>query len=374
MAAMRGVLIGCGAIAREHLTALKELNVDVPAICDLSPARAEATAQRFGVEKWYTDYRTMLAENSPDLVHITTPPSSHFQIAHDCLSMGLNVMSEKPITIDYEDFSVLKRLAIKNRCVLMENQNARFNSSIQQISNLVKSGMLGDVLDVQILFSINVLASGSPYADRDAPHFALALRGGVIGDFLTHIACLAHMFMGSVVDLRTVWAKRAAQSPLPADEFRAILHSELATGYVGFSGNGELNGEWVRVLGTRMHAETNLLEPPRLILRRVRSGEPALMSVIDGLVETRDVFRGTLASFWRKLGGTGSYDGFSELIGRVYQCLQTGQPQPVSLDEIDEIARLVDRFTRPSLQLGELPLLAGGRECGRNNSNFGASG
>jgi predicted dehydrogenase len=47
MGNLRGVLIGCGAIAREHLTALAELkNVEVAAVCDLSAAKAEATTSR----------------------------------------------------------------------------------------------------------------------------------------------------------------------------------------------------------------------------------------------------------------------------------------------------------------------------------------
>ena len=47
-----GVIIGCGTIAREHLAAVSELeNVRVAAVCDLSAARAEATAERFGVRE-----------------------------------------------------------------------------------------------------------------------------------------------------------------------------------------------------------------------------------------------------------------------------------------------------------------------------------
>jgi len=38
---------------------------------------------------------------------------------------------------------------------------------------------LGDILDVQIYFSLNIMGPGSPYIDRNAPHFGLALRGGL---------------------------------------------------------------------------------------------------------------------------------------------------------------------------------------------------
>ena len=126
---LRSVLIGCGAIAREHLATLKELqNAEVIAVCDLSAARAEATAERFGVGKWYTDYEALLRASQPDVVHITTSPSAHFAIAKRCLAAGLNVICEKPITVQYSEFLVLKQLATENRCMLIENQNLRFHS------------------------------------------------------------------------------------------------------------------------------------------------------------------------------------------------------------------------------------------------------
>lgn len=134
MEAIKSVVIGCGAIAREHLAALAELkNVEVAAVCDISAAKAEATAERFGIAKWYTDYEKLIADLRPDMVHITTPPSTHFSIAKTCLDAGLNVFCEKPITVDYQDFVELKQLAVKNDCVLIENHSIVFQSSVQQI-------------------------------------------------------------------------------------------------------------------------------------------------------------------------------------------------------------------------------------------------
>jgi predicted dehydrogenase len=262
----------------------------------------------------------------------------------------LNVICEKPITIDYSEFSILKDLAKKSRCMLLENQQLRFHSSVLRIRDLISSGELGEVLDVQIFVAVNG-GAGSPYADRNAPHFSLSLRGGMVGDFLPHIAYLMHIFVGSVVDLRTIWTKRLVDSPLPADEFRAILKGEHATGHVTFSGNAQPGGFWLSVVGTRMRAEANLFELPRLTIRRFRSGEPALMSLVDGIVESRDGLTGTIASFWKKLGGVGSYDGLTEMMARTYQAVEMKEPQPISVEEIDEVARLVNRFTEPEFKL-----------------------
>jgi predicted dehydrogenase len=352
MGRLKSVVIGCGTISREHLAALSELeNVEVAAVCDLSAARAEATAERFGIAKWYSSYQEPLADIRPDLVHITTPPASHFSIAKTCLAAGMNVFCEKPITINYEEFCLLKQLATENHCTLLENQNYRFHSSIQRIHGLLNSGTLGDLIDVQIFLSLNILAPGSPYVDQNVPYFGMGLRGGVIGDFLTHLACLAYIFIGPVIDLRTIWTKHTRDSTLPADEFRAFLKGERATAHVAFSGNAQPDGFWIRVIGTRMQAEANLFEPPRLTLRRLRSGEPALMKLIDGFAEARDVMNGSIAAFWRKLGGVSSYDGLKELIDRIYRTLEKQEPPPIPLKEIDDVACLVDRFTKAELKL-----------------------
>ena len=352
MKKLKGAIIGCGAIAREHLTAVAQLkDVEIAAVCDISAARAEAAAERFDVPMFYTNYEELILEVSPDLVHITTPPSSHFLIAQRCLAAGLNVLCEKPITVEYSDFGSLKKLAIDNNCMLMENQQNRFHSSIRRIQHLFETGRLGDLLEIQIFLSLNLFAAGSPYVDRNVPHFGLGLRGGVIGDFLPHIAYLAYMFTGSAIEVRTIWEKRFDTSPLPADEFRGFIKGERATAYVSFSGNAQPDGFVVRVVGTKMRIETNLYEPPRLTVRQSRPGEPALMSLLDGIAESRDVFRGTVAGFWRKLGGKSSYDGLLELFSRTYRALEQHEPQPVPLDEIDAVARLVDRLSAQDLKL-----------------------
>ncbi len=101
-------------------------------MCDLSAARAESTAERFGIAKWYTDHAKMLSETKPDLVHITTPPSSHYPLAKHSLESGFNVLCEKPITIEYSQFVELKRIAREKQVMLIENQNFRHHSAVRK--------------------------------------------------------------------------------------------------------------------------------------------------------------------------------------------------------------------------------------------------
>ncbi|TPQ30233.1 gfo/Idh/MocA family oxidoreductase, partial [Bradyrhizobium guangdongense] len=200
MRKLSGVIVGCGLIAREHLIALSgNDDVRIAAVCDVSAVKAEATADRFCIERYYTDLDAMLSDVRPDLVHITTPPSAHFAIAKRCLEQGLNVLCEKPLTMNYTDFLVLKDLANERRCVLMESQNYRYHSSVARIEQLISAGALGDVLDVNVSIFANLYGPASPYLDQNVPHFSLALKGGPIGVYLPHLAYMAEMFAGAAV-------------------------------------------------------------------------------------------------------------------------------------------------------------------------------
>ena len=66
--------------------------------------------------------------------------------------------------------------------------------------------------------------------------------------------------------------------------------------------------------------------------------------MIDGISEARQVLFGSLTGLTRKLGGTSSYDGLKEMISKTYRAIELREPQPIPLNEIDEIVQLVDRF------------------------------
>lgn len=352
MTKLKSIIIGCGAIARVHLAALADLdNVEVVGVCDISAVKARAIAERFGISRWHTNYSQFLSDVQPDLVHITASPSAHFPIAKTCLGAGLNVLCEKPVTHDYAEFCQLRDLAARNHCMLVEVQNFRYHSSIQRLKHLVESGMVGDVVELQINLVQNLYEKGSAYVDGNLPHHALMLRGGIIGDFLPHVAYLTRLFIGPVTDLRTIWMKVASPSPLPVDEFRCLMKGAGATAFVEFSANSQPNGFWVRLHGTKMCAEVDLFQPPRMTIRRVRRGEPALMTLIDGIVEARDVAKGAFAGFWRKLGGKSRYDGFPELISKIYHAIEMKEEQPISLDELADTVRLVEQFTAGDFEI-----------------------
>src|SRR6202795_5006526 len=231
---MKAALIGAGQIARQHLACLKTLpGIELAAICDLSPATAEAAAERYGIPAWFTDHRAMLEKARPDVVHVTTPPTSHFRLAMDSLAAGAHVVVEKPLTSNFEELETLVRRAKEAGRHLIEDYNYVFNHAPPEILQRIESGQFGAVPHVEVLFCLDILGPGG-FADPNSPHPALTLAGGAIADFLPHLASLAHLFVGPHRNAQAVWAKRKL-SLLPFDEFRAVVDGERGTAALGFS-------------------------------------------------------------------------------------------------------------------------------------------
>src|SRR5262249_32100197 len=138
---VKTALIGAGQIARQHLSCLKALpGVELASICDLSPATAEAAAPRYGLPALVTDHRPMLEKTRPDVVHVTTPPTSHFKLAMDSFDAGAHVIVEKPVTATFEELEALVRRAKDAGRHLIEDHNYVFNRAPQEILRRIGAG------------------------------------------------------------------------------------------------------------------------------------------------------------------------------------------------------------------------------------------
>ena len=145
---MRAAVIGAGFIARQHLACLRALpGVQTVGVCDLSPSLAESAAERFGIAEWYTNHRRMLDEARPDVVHIATPPGSHYALAIDSLEAGAHVIVEKPATVRYEELTHLIELARRKGRMLLEDCLEEFETvvSVRLVRSVKKDDRLFDL-------------------------------------------------------------------------------------------------------------------------------------------------------------------------------------------------------------------------------------
>jgi predicted dehydrogenase len=337
---VKAALIGAGQIARQHLACLTSLpSVELAAICDLSAAAAEAAAERYSIPTWFTDYRSMLEKVRPDVVHVTTPPTSHFRLAMDSLDAGAHVVVEKPATRTFEEFEALVQRAHEVGRHLVEDYNYVFNRAPQEILQRIKSGEFGMVTHVDVLICLDILGPNG-FADPNSPHPALSLAGGPIADFLPHLASLVHRFVGAHRTAQTVWTK-CKSSPMPFDEFRGLVEAEHGTASLAFSSSSQPDAFWLRVYGERMQATANLFET-RLTFDGPRNVPKPLRPFFSGLEEGKTIRRAALATLLRKFKGPGAYEGLWELIAQTYRALADGSALPVTASDVLDVNRMVE--------------------------------
>jgi scyllo-inositol 2-dehydrogenase (NADP+) len=113
--------------------------------------------QRHGetAKEKYSDVRIvrsmgdMLADNSLELIVITTPNDSHFDYARQALEAGKHVVVDKPFTITSEDAKRLIALAEKKERVLSVFQNRRYVSDFLTIRQLLFQKRLGEIVEFE---------------------------------------------------------------------------------------------------------------------------------------------------------------------------------------------------------------------------------
>jgi predicted dehydrogenase len=137
---VRLALIGAGGMANAvHYPSLAEFEeVEMAALCDLVPDKLHATADRFGIEKRYTDYRQMLEEAQPHAVYILMPPHHLFDLVIHSLERGLHVFIEKPPGVTTEQTRQMALLAEKRACLTMVGFQRRHIPIVRLLRGLVE--------------------------------------------------------------------------------------------------------------------------------------------------------------------------------------------------------------------------------------------
>lgn len=144
-------IIGLGGIAQlAHLPILSKLNsVDVVAASEIDKNRLKTVSEKFNIKNTFSDYNEMLEKIGLDAVIISTPTSTHTQIALDCLNADKDLLIEKPVAPSLEEAIQIDQLASKKKRKVMVGMNARFRPDAMLLKSLINSGEIGDLFYVR---------------------------------------------------------------------------------------------------------------------------------------------------------------------------------------------------------------------------------
>lgn len=144
-------IIGSGRIANRFVPETKVVNgAEAVAVLNPDKVEAESFAKKHGLEA-YTDFEAFAEK--VDVVYIASPHLTHYDYIKRSLLAGKHVLCEIPFTLKKEEALELYRLAEEKNLVLMEASKTAFCPAFGHIVTLIKSGIIGDVVDVKASLS-----------------------------------------------------------------------------------------------------------------------------------------------------------------------------------------------------------------------------
>lgn len=209
-------LIGCGGITVEHLTAYKKAGFRVTAFCDvrLEQARKRA-AEFFPKAAVHEDYRTLLEDDSIEVVDVATHPAQRTEILRDCLLAGKHVLSQKPFVTDIQIGRDLVALAKQQKVQLAVNQNGRWAPHYRFAHNAIAAGLLGQVFAVHLgCHWDHTWVRGTEFEK---------IRHLILYDFAIHWFDLVRYFLGNV----TATSVMASTCRLPGQDLAPNLLAQV---------------------------------------------------------------------------------------------------------------------------------------------------
>jgi predicted dehydrogenase len=128
--------------------------IELVGCVDRDPGALELTMEHAGVpaERCFTSLERALAVTDPDTVLVTTTLDGHVPVARAALEAGRHVLVEKPFAPSLADARALVDLAEDRGRMLMVSQNYRFFPAVRAVVELVRSGQLGALHEVEIDF------------------------------------------------------------------------------------------------------------------------------------------------------------------------------------------------------------------------------
>ena len=149
---MKFGIIGPGRIATKFANACSLVeNAQVKGVASKSLERAQAFAEKFGIEGAFNSYEKLMKSDC-EVVYIATTNNYHYENTKMCLENGKHVICEKPMTLSQAQTKELFDLAKQKGLFLMEAMWSVFLPSIQKAKELINSGVIGDVKQMDNCF------------------------------------------------------------------------------------------------------------------------------------------------------------------------------------------------------------------------------
>jgi glycerol-3-phosphate cytidylyltransferase len=164
-------VVGTGRIARRFIPEAAFVNgVEVVSVYNPDLTAAKAFQEDFALATSYDDFDQFLSQI--DAVYIASPHLTHYANIKKSLLAGKHVLCEIPLVLERNQADELYSMAKERNLVLLEASKTAFCPAFLRLISIVKSGVIGNVVDIQ--------ASLSKLQDKSLREFDVHQAGGSV--------------------------------------------------------------------------------------------------------------------------------------------------------------------------------------------------
>ncbi len=192
MKEIRFGIAGPGIIANKFAKAIGNVEgATLSAVASRDRGRGEAFAKTYNIPFVFDSYEEMAKSDAVDAVYVSTAHPFHKGCAELFLKNKKHVLCEKPLCVNEKEGEALCKTAKENGVFLMEAMWTRFIPAIIELEKIVKSGEIGEVLDIRADFCY----ASSP--EEEAKLFQNRMAGGSLLDVGVYGLHFVSLFFGS---------------------------------------------------------------------------------------------------------------------------------------------------------------------------------
>ena len=279
---------------------------------------------RLDEDRIYADYKEMAQKESEredgiDFVSIVTPNFLHYKVAKEFLNHGINVLCEKPLSFEVGEAEELKALAEEKGLYFAVNYSYSGNNMVKEARELVKQGVIGDVINVNAEYLQEYLVDDIGKGDQKMVKLSswrkdpkVAGISNCVGDIGTHIEHTVSYITGlKLKKVAAVLDNYGQPLDLNANilvEFDNGAHGVYSSSQVCV---GHMNGLVVRIFGTEGAIEW-VQENPNVLSVTLKGQPTQIYNRGMGYVSERSKEMNRLPS--------GHPEGLYEAFANIYKC------------------------------------------------------
>lgn len=195
---LKFALIGTGGIAQTYAQAFQQSECcTLVAVADVREDAAKAFAEPFGA-KSFADYQALAESTELDAVIVSTPPSTHPEIAMYFMRKGVNVLCEKPLCLTVAEAKAMIETAETSNVTFTMATKFRYCADVVKAKAILASGVLGEIVQFENAFTAKVDMSKRWNSNREIA------GGGVLIDNGTHSVDIIRYFLGAITEVLAV--------------------------------------------------------------------------------------------------------------------------------------------------------------------------